>query len=131
LCGDLQVRVSAHCGGTVRILKDGDSGQTRDRLAEEFQSLLAQLRGEVGEARHIAGRSRQARYKLIANGIPRVHDHDGNHAGRLASCFDRGHGRHHDIHRELRQCGCRVWRLGTLPLSQAVLDQDVLTLDVT
>src|SRR5215207_11755294 len=62
----------------VCVAEDTDSFDARDRLPEDFQSLLAQLDRVEGHACHVAARSREALDGPAAHEVARRRNHDWN-----------------------------------------------------
>src|SRR5262249_55760615 len=116
---------------TVRIPEDSNTRHPWNHLLKQFQPFSAQLSGESGEPCDISSRARETIDYPSRDWILCCGYNNGDRLGRLLGCDDsflkRGDK---DIDLELHEFGYQGRDPVQLPISKAVLNQNIFPLNV-
>src|SRR6185295_4640575 len=112
--------------------QDRDEGDPRQTFPEQLQVLGYQLRPQEGGPREIATGSGEAGHEAVSDRVAHGGRDDGDRLGRLpCGAGRRGSEGHDEIGLEADELGSQIRKTLDVSVGGPVLDQDVVTLDMT
>ena len=118
-------------GPARRVSQDGHFGDLREHFLDQRQPLSDKPHREVRHACDVPTRPRETSDEPSTNGIPNRGHHDGDRAGRLFGGENhRLLCRHDDGDLEPDQFSCEIRKSIEPSSSPALLDRDIVSLDI-